>query len=92
MADEARSTLEGAMLIVELLRRIPQRGFTTSRHLHEQVKAPGFDASWRTVQRHLDALCGRFVKTISPAPAVAYSSPVAVKMNGTTARLKNYNA
>jgi len=33
MADEARLTLEGAILIVELLRRIPRRGFTTSRHV-----------------------------------------------------------
>jgi hypothetical protein len=33
MADEARSTLEGAILIVELLRRSPRRGFTTSRLL-----------------------------------------------------------
>lgn len=60
MAGEARSALEGAILIVELLRRIPRRGFTTSRHLHEQVKAASFDVSLRTVQRHLDAICGCF--------------------------------
>jgi len=52
--------LETALLLLELLRRIPRRRFTTSVHLHNQLVAAGFDLSLRTVQRHLDALCSRF--------------------------------
>jgi predicted DNA-binding transcriptional regulator YafY len=52
--------LDSALLILEILRRIPRGHFTTSAHLREQVVAAGYAASLRTVQRHLDAICNRF--------------------------------
>lgn len=52
--------LDNALLIIEILRRIPRRTYTTSSHLHEQVAAAGYPCSLRTVQRHLDAICSRF--------------------------------
>jgi len=52
--------LDNALLILEILRRIPRRNFTTSVHLREQVAAAGYDVTLRTVQRHLDAICSRF--------------------------------
>lgn len=52
--------LDNALLILEILRRIPRRNFTTSAHLREQVAAAGYEVTLRTVQRHLDAICSRF--------------------------------
>ncbi len=52
--------LDNALLILEVLRRIPRRQFTTSTHIREQLLAAGFEVSSRTVQRHLDVICGRF--------------------------------
>lgn len=52
--------LDNALLILELLRRIPRRQYTTSVQLHEQVVAAGYEVTLRTVQRHLDAICSRF--------------------------------
>ncbi len=52
--------LDNALLILEILRRIPRRNYTTSAHLREQVAAAGYDVTLRTVQRHLDAICSRF--------------------------------
>jgi len=52
--------LDNALLILEILRRIPRRQYTTSAHLREQVAAAGYAVSLRTVQRHLDAICSRF--------------------------------
>lgn len=52
--------LDNALLIPEILRRIPRRNYTTSAHLREQVAAAGYEVTLRTVQRHLDAICSRF--------------------------------
>jgi predicted DNA-binding transcriptional regulator YafY len=52
--------LDGALLLLEILRRIPRKRYTTSVHLHNQLIAAGFDLSLRTMQRHIDALCSRF--------------------------------
>ncbi|MCW2313541.1 helix-turn-helix transcriptional regulator [Rhodoferax antarcticus] len=52
--------LDSALLILEILRRIPRRNYTTRSLLHEQVAAAGYEVSLRTVQRHLDAICSRF--------------------------------
>lgn len=60
MPGQHSSALDNALLILEILRRIPRQRFTTSVHLHEQVAAAGYEVSLRTVQRHLDALCNRF--------------------------------
>jgi len=51
--------LDNALLILEILRRIPRRNYTTSAHLREQIAA-GYEVTVRTVQRHLDAICSRF--------------------------------
>lgn len=60
MAGSHSYALDNALLILEILRRIPRRHYTTSVHLHEQVAAAGYSVSLRTVQRHLDAICSRF--------------------------------
>ncbi|WP_303785766.1 hypothetical protein [Azovibrio restrictus] len=60
MPSPHSSALDNALLILEILRRIPRRRYTTSAHLHEQVAAAGYSVSLRTVQRHLDAICSRF--------------------------------
>lgn len=52
--------LDNALLILEILRRIPRQNYTTSAHLREQVAAAGYEVTLRTVQRHLDAICSRF--------------------------------
>ncbi len=52
--------LDNALLILEILRRIPRRNYTTSAHLREQVASAGYEVTLRTVQRHLDAICSRF--------------------------------
>ncbi|MGQ9660680.1 MAG: hypothetical protein ACUVT0_11545 [Thermochromatium sp.] len=41
--------LDNALLILEILRRIPRRSYTTSIHLHSQVVAAGYAVTLRTV-------------------------------------------
>lgn len=60
MSVQHSYALDNALLILEILRRIPRRNFTTSTHLREQLAAAGYSVTLRTVQRHLDAICGRF--------------------------------
>lgn len=60
MSKSHSYALDNALLILEILRRIPRRHYTTSTHLHEQVAAAGYEVTLRTVQRHLDAICSRF--------------------------------
>lgn len=60
MSKSHSYALDNAFLILEILRRIPRRHYTTSTHLHEQVAAAGYEVTLRTVQRHLDAICSRF--------------------------------
>ena len=60
MPGQHSYALDNALLILEILRRIPRRNFTTSSHLREQVAAAGYEVTLRTVQRHLDAICSRF--------------------------------
>lgn len=60
MAKKQTYALDNALLILEILRRIPRRTYTTSAHLHQQVSAAGHEVTLRTVQRHLDAVCSRF--------------------------------
>ncbi|MDD2721870.1 MAG: WYL domain-containing protein [Gallionella sp.] len=52
--------LDNALLMLEILRRIPRQRYTTSVHLQEQLACADFSVSLRTMQRHLDALCTRF--------------------------------
>lgn len=52
--------LDNALLILEILRRIPRRSYTNSAALHQQVAAAGYPVNLRTVQRHLEVICSRF--------------------------------
>lgn len=52
--------LENALLLLEILRRIPRRRFTTSSHLLEQLTSAGLNVSRRSLQRHLDVLIHHF--------------------------------
>jgi predicted DNA-binding transcriptional regulator YafY len=54
------AALDNALLILEILKRIPRRRFTTSAQLHTQIEALGLRVSMRTMQRHLDAITQRF--------------------------------
>lgn len=49
------------LLFFDIVRPIPRRNFTSSVHLRDQVAAASYEVSLRTVQRHLDAICSRFV-------------------------------
>ena len=60
MSTSHSYALDSALMILEILRRIPRQYHTTSVNLHKQVVAAGHDVGLRTVQRHLDAICGRF--------------------------------
>ena len=44
-------TLDTALLMVELLRRIPRGRKITTRELHSQLKNAGFERDLRTIQR-----------------------------------------
>lgn len=52
--------LNQALLMIEILRRIPRRRFTTSVQIHQQISALGHEISLRTTQRYLQALANHF--------------------------------
>lgn len=52
-------SLETALLLIELLRRIPRRGQVTASQLHAQLQSAGFRRSLRTIQRLLDQASAR---------------------------------
>ncbi len=54
------SAIDNAFLVLDILRRIPRRGYTSSTQLHAQLLAAGHELSLRTLQRHLDAIASRF--------------------------------
>lgn len=60
MSGTRNPALDNALLLLDILARIPRRRFTTTSHLYEQLQAAGHEVTRRTVQRHLDALCSRF--------------------------------
>ena len=53
-------TLEAALLVVELLRRIPRGRKITARELHQQLKDAGFERDLRSIQRQLEVLSEHF--------------------------------
>ncbi|MGD9775177.1 helix-turn-helix transcriptional regulator [Diaphorobacter sp.] len=53
-------TLETALLMVELLRRIPRGRKITARELHQQLKDAGFERDLRSIQRQLEILSEHF--------------------------------
>lgn len=60
MATPRTHALENALMILEVLRRIPRQRYTTSTQIHQQLLDAGHTLVVRTVQRHLEAICGRF--------------------------------
>ena len=52
--------METALLMVELLRRIPRGRKVTTSELHQQLKSAGFDRDLRTIQRQLETLSEHF--------------------------------
>lgn len=46
--------LDNALLILEMLRRISRRHYTTCPYLHEQVTAAGYEVTLRTVLSSLE--------------------------------------
>ncbi len=53
-------TLDTAILILEILKRIPRQRKITASELHKQLMNEGFDRDLRTIQRHLDTLSEHF--------------------------------
>lgn len=53
-------TLDTALLMVELLRRIPRGRKVTAGELHQQLRDAGFDRDLRTIQRQLETLSEHF--------------------------------
>ena len=53
-------TLDTALLMLELLRRIPRGRKITTGELHQQLKGAGFERDLRTIQRQLEILCDHF--------------------------------
>ncbi|QIL44472.1 WYL domain-containing protein [Acidovorax sp. HDW3] len=53
-------TLDTALLMVELLRRIPRGRKISTSELHAQLQGAGFDRDLRTIQRQLETLSQHF--------------------------------
>ncbi len=53
-------TLDTALLMVELLRRIPRGRKVTTSELHSQLKSAGFERDLRTIQRQMEVLSQHF--------------------------------
>ena len=53
-------TLDTALLMLELLRRIPRGRKITTSELHQQLKGAGFERDLRTIQRQLEILSEHF--------------------------------
>ncbi|MBW4048764.1 MAG: WYL domain-containing protein [Proteobacteria bacterium] len=57
---QRKEGLDTALILLEILKRIPKHRKITAAELHRQLAAEGFDRDIRTVQRHLDTLAERF--------------------------------
>ena len=53
-------SLDTALLLMEILKRIPRQRRVTAAELHKQLAAHGYDRNIRTIQRHLDTLSTAF--------------------------------
>ncbi len=54
------ASLETALMLLTMLRMVPQKRFTTAQQIHRQLQDNGHNRDLRTVQRLLDQLCSRF--------------------------------
>ena len=53
-------SLDTALLLMEILKRIPRQRRVTAAELQKQLAAHGYDRNIRTIQRHLDTLSTAF--------------------------------
>ncbi len=53
-------SLETAFVLLEVLRSIPRRRYTTAAQVLQSMEAAGYTRSIRSVQRLLDQLSGQF--------------------------------
>ena len=53
-------SLDTALLLMEILKRIPRKYRVTAAELQKQLAAHGYDRNIRTIQRHLDTLSVAF--------------------------------
>lgn len=60
MGAPRQTALEGALILIDILRAIPRRRYITSREILAQLSAQGWQLSLRSLQRHLDVLVERF--------------------------------
>lgn len=54
------ASFETALIIIEILRAIPRRRFTTATSVWNALQAAGYERDLRSVQRLLDQLCDHF--------------------------------
>ena len=60
MAGSRRAGAETALLMLEILKRIPRNFSVTAEELQEQLAAKGMQRDLRSIQRHLQTLCEHF--------------------------------
>jgi predicted DNA-binding transcriptional regulator YafY len=60
MAGTRRDGVETALLMLEILKRIPRNSDVTATQLKEQLAAEGMERDLRSIQRHLQTLCDHF--------------------------------
>lgn len=60
MAAPRHPALDSALVLIDVLRCIPRRGFITSTQIHTQLSASGRELTMRSLQRHLEALVQHF--------------------------------
>lgn len=60
MAGTRRDGVETALLMLEILKRIPRNSSVTALQLQEQLAADGTKRDLRSIQRHLQTLCDHF--------------------------------
>ena len=54
------SNLDGVLLALEILKRIPRKRKITASELHQDILAAGFERDLRSIQRQLDTLSAHF--------------------------------
>ncbi|MBU2737690.1 helix-turn-helix transcriptional regulator [Acidithiobacillus concretivorus] len=60
MTHSRSSGLETALLLLEILRRIPRKRFITAKQIKTSLDAAGFERDLRSVQRYLDTISQHF--------------------------------
>lgn len=60
MTHSRSSGLETALLLLEILRRIPRKRYITAKQIKASLDAAGFERDLRSVQRYLDTISQHF--------------------------------